>query len=343
MPGNQGGSNWGTTAAESRQGHGLRRRTWKQVALLKLEDVKTRTAAAGGGGPAISAQAGRRGLSAELPGLPRRGPAGRGAGRAVARRRDDADGRRRDSRGRHRRPRADAAACSDISARTSNARHRVSRGDQSGRARRRRPRPRRRRTAAAAGTGRRPAAARRSRRCRRAASGPFYPGVGGNAGNTAVSGRGRPTLPPTRYMSDYDVMATSTKPPYTTLTAYDLNTGEIKWQVPNGDHPPTIARGGPTNTGGVGARNGIVSTQGRPRVPRRRRRQAARLRRGHRQGAVGRAVHRQRARRAGELRIARPPVRRHHRERRWRPRRWRRWWRSRGARRRPTRTHRRPG
>jgi len=32
--------------------------------------------------------------------------------------------------------------------------------------------------------------------------------------------------------------------------------------VPNGDHPPTIARGGPTNTGGVGARNGIVVTKG---------------------------------------------------------------------------------
>ena len=57
-------------------------------------------------------------------------------------------------------------------------------------------------------------------------------------------------------------MAMYTKPPYTTLTAYDLNTGEIKWQVPNGDHPPTIARGGPTNTGGVGARNGIVVTKG---------------------------------------------------------------------------------
>ena len=35
-------------------------------------------------------------------------------------------------------------------------------------------------------------------------------------------------------------MATSTKPPYTTITAYDLNTGEIKWQVPNGDDPATV-------------------------------------------------------------------------------------------------------
>jgi quinoprotein glucose dehydrogenase len=56
-------------------------------------------------------------------------------------------------------------------------------------------------------------------------------------------------------------MATSTKPPYTTITAYDLNTGEIKWQVPNGDDPATVAAGGPTNTGGVGARNGMVVTR----------------------------------------------------------------------------------
>jgi quinoprotein glucose dehydrogenase len=63
-------------------------------------------------------------------------------------------------------------------------------------------------------------------------------------------------------MTDYGVLASFTKPPYTTLTAYDLNTGDIKWQVPNGDHPPTMAAGGPSNTGGVGARYGIVVTKG---------------------------------------------------------------------------------
>ena len=62
-------------------------------------------------------------------------------------------------------------------------------------------------------------------------------------------------------MSDYGVLASATKPPYTTLTAYDLNTGEIKWQVPTGDHAPTIAAGGPANTGGLGARNGMVATK----------------------------------------------------------------------------------
>ena len=63
-------------------------------------------------------------------------------------------------------------------------------------------------------------------------------------------------------MTDYGVLASFTKPPYTTLTAYDLNTGEIKWQVPNGDHVPTIRAGGPSNTGGVGARYGLVVTKG---------------------------------------------------------------------------------
>jgi quinoprotein glucose dehydrogenase len=92
-------------------------------------------------------------------------------------------------------------------------------------------------------------------------TGPFYPGIGGNAGNTPYPADVK-DVPPNRYMTDYGVLASFTKPPYTTLTAYDLNTGEIKWQVPNGDHLPTLAAGGPANTGGVGARYGIVVTKG---------------------------------------------------------------------------------
>jgi quinoprotein glucose dehydrogenase len=90
--------------------------------------------------------------------------------------------------------------------------------------------------------------------------GPFYPGIGGNAGNFPYPDDVN-DVPGTRYMSDYGVLASWTKPPYTTLTAYDLNSGEIIWQVPNGDHAPTIAGGGPSNTGGLGARNGIVVTK----------------------------------------------------------------------------------
>jgi quinoprotein glucose dehydrogenase len=92
---------------------------------------------------------------------------------------------------------------------------------------------------------------------------PQYPGVGGNAGNQMYPDDVDPkSLPPNRYMTDYGVLASFTKPPYTTLTAYDLNTGAIKWQVPNGDHLPTMRAGGPPNTGGVGARYGIVVTKG---------------------------------------------------------------------------------
>ena len=57
-------------------------------------------------------------------------------------------------------------------------------------------------------------------------------------------------------------MGTSTKPPYSRLTAYDLNTGTIKWQIPVGDDLNTIGRGGPTNTGAVGLRTGIMPTKG---------------------------------------------------------------------------------
>jgi quinoprotein glucose dehydrogenase len=92
-------------------------------------------------------------------------------------------------------------------------------------------------------------------------TGAFFPGVGGNAGNLAYPDEVRDVVPTERYMSEYAVMAAATKPPYTTLTAYDLNTGEIKWQVPTGDHPPTIAAGGPRNTGGLALRTGIMPTK----------------------------------------------------------------------------------
>ncbi len=128
--------------------------------------------------------------------------------------------------------------------------------------------------------------------------GPVWPGVGGTTGNRLwPEGTEAATTLHKRYQSGYNVMATSTKPPYTTITAYDLNTGEIKWQVPNGDDPATVdattlkdgvcpplragggggARGGAAapsgppasgctatgvhDTGGVGARNGIIVTQ----------------------------------------------------------------------------------
>jgi quinoprotein glucose dehydrogenase len=95
--------------------------------------------------------------------------------------------------------------------------------------------------------------------------GPFYPGVGGTAGNMPWPADVEASKLPTRYQSGYNVMASATKPPYTTITAYDLNTGEIKWQVPNGDDPNTVNQFGkdigPRDTGGVGARNGMLVTE----------------------------------------------------------------------------------
>jgi quinoprotein glucose dehydrogenase len=88
---------------------------------------------------------------------------------------------------------------------------------------------------------------------------PTYAGIGGSGGNIPYPEN--VAVPPVRYVTEYGVMASATKPPYTTLTAYDLNTGTIKWQVPIGDDLQTMARGGPSNTGGLGARNGMVVTK----------------------------------------------------------------------------------
>jgi len=66
--------------------------------------------------------------------------------------------------------------------------------------------------------------------------------------------------PDTRYYTGYGMQSTIVKPPYSTLTAYDLNTGTIKWQVPaGGDDPRAVAQGG-VNTGYPGQRTGIIST-----------------------------------------------------------------------------------
>ncbi len=256
MPGNQGGSNWGSTAADPDKGLvfvvGV-----NQVAILKLEDVRTRSAPAGRGGGG-SAQAGvvayqqycqvchGSDLSGAVPGAPtlvgvtdRMGEdaikaivtGGRGLMRPVPNLTD-----------------VELTAVIAYLANSSPARG-GGRGRRGGPAPVFPPGP----IVAKGGATQPPLPPR--------GGGPFYPGVGGNAGNFPYPADVS-DVPTTRYMSDYGVLASWTKPPYTTLTAYDLNTGAIKWQVPNGDHPPTIAAGGPTNTGGLGARNGIVVTKG---------------------------------------------------------------------------------
>jgi quinoprotein glucose dehydrogenase len=66
--------------------------------------------------------------------------------------------------------------------------------------------------------------------------------------------------PPIRYTSGYGFNYTANKPPYSTITAYDLNAGTIKWQVPaGGDDPRAVATGG-KGTGFVNDRAGMIVT-----------------------------------------------------------------------------------
>jgi quinoprotein glucose dehydrogenase len=75
---------------------------------------------------------------------------------------------------------------------------------------------------------------------------------------------------PTRFNSPYEFMNTNSLalsaigPPWSELTAYDLNTGEIKWQVPAGSlseiAPPEL--GIPPNSGSHFPRSGPLATAG---------------------------------------------------------------------------------
>jgi quinoprotein glucose dehydrogenase len=88
--------------------------------------------------------------------------------------------------------------------------------------------------------------------------------------NSAASktGTASPSLPPEklRYRSSFGFMFTSSglpviAPPWTTLTAYDLNQGTIEWQVPLGEVPELAARGF-KNTGSHFPKVGPVVTAG---------------------------------------------------------------------------------
>jgi quinoprotein glucose dehydrogenase len=260
MPGNQGGSNWGTTAADPQKGMvfvvGV-----NQVAILKLEDVKTRSLDAkreNGGGVAM--QAGYQSFQqncAACHAANLQGGAAPGAPSLIGvtdRMGEDAI-KAIVTGGRGLMRPVPSISETELTAVINYLANFSAAG---------RLAPARGRGAAvpsfppgpvvARGGAPRPSVPPRN-------AGPFYPGIGGNAGNFPYP-TDATSLPATRYMTDYGVLASWTKPPYTTITAYDLNTGEIKWQVPNGDHPPTVAAGGPKDTGGLGARDGMVVTKG---------------------------------------------------------------------------------
>lgn len=67
-------------------------------------------------------------------------------------------------------------------------------------------------------------------------------------------------VPEVRMYSGYGMNGTIVKPPYSTLTAYDLNAGTIKWQVPAGGDDPRAAAGGGKDTGYISQRTGIITT-----------------------------------------------------------------------------------
>src|SRR3954467_9143501 len=255
MPGNQGGSNWATTAANPRQGLVFVVNV-NQVAILRLEDVKTRTVPAdrSGGSPLQAGFVAYQQHCSSCHGANLQGGVVPGAASLVAvtdRMGEDAikaiiTGGRGLMRPVPAITDSEVPALIAYLATTGVNRPGRGRGDAAPVFP---PGP-----VVARGGAPLPPAPPRS-------LGPFYPGLGGNAGSYLYPGEVS-GVPTTRYMSDYGVLASWTTPPYTTITAYDLNTGEIKWQVPNGDHPPTIAAGGPANTGGLGARNGMVVTRG---------------------------------------------------------------------------------
>jgi len=100
--------------------------------------------------------------------------------------------------------------------------------------------------------------------------GPVVASGGAPGGRVVPPGRGGgmigPDYPPgvkvpeVRMYTGYGMNGTIVKPPYSTLTAYDLNTGAIKWQVPAGGDDARATAQGAKDTGYISQRTGIVTT-----------------------------------------------------------------------------------
>jgi quinoprotein glucose dehydrogenase len=66
--------------------------------------------------------------------------------------------------------------------------------------------------------------------------------------------------PPVRYYTGYGYVPIDIGPPWSTLTAYDLNKGTTKWQVPFGDNPAAGPNQGKEMRGDLWPKSGIVVT-----------------------------------------------------------------------------------
>jgi len=92
------------------------------------------------------------------------------------------------------------------------------------------------------------------------------PGTAAPAAALGMGRRGEPpypegvTPPPSRYKTGYGNEPYVITPPWSKITAYDLNTGKIKWQTPYGDLP----QAGPSDKlrGNVYPKSGFVITAG---------------------------------------------------------------------------------
>jgi len=65
---------------------------------------------------------------------------------------------------------------------------------------------------------------------------------------------------PVNFFNTYANGLSAIGPPWSQLTAYDLNTGKIMWQVPNGEMPGLP--GGKIEPGSFAPRGGIAATAG---------------------------------------------------------------------------------
>jgi glucose dehydrogenase len=69
-----------------------------------------------------------------------------------------------------------------------------------------------------------------------------------------------PYSSPVDFFNNYANGLSAIGPPWSQLTAYDLNTGKILWQVPNGEMPGLP--GGKTEQGSFAPRGGVAATGG---------------------------------------------------------------------------------
>jgi quinoprotein glucose dehydrogenase len=78
--------------------------------------------------------------------------------------------------------------------------------------------------------------------------------AGGRGGAAEIVQEGRPVT------EGFGLYPTIVKPPYTTLTAYDLNAGTIKWQIGLGDDPRLVAQGITGTGAAMTTKGGMIVT-----------------------------------------------------------------------------------